>query len=123
MLYESEPKVRRITEVKSKDIKSSERSNSNINSNMNVKVAGKSRANKNRRKPSSTHARSKNNTSLNSNNSPSTPSNASTNVTSGNKLDTKRPVKPSSAKSKDARSNNTGPSENTHETGKTRYLS
>ena len=121
-MYESEPKVRRIVEVKSKDTKSSETTNTDINTNSNVKHAGKPRTNKNRRKSSSTHARSKNNSTSSSNSPPSSCS-ISNHITAENKVDTKIPLKPVNSKSKDVKSHNVQSPENENQAGKERYLS
>ena len=66
MMYQSEPKVRRISQVKSKEISGFEQSDSNPSYDINNKIVETSNLNKGRRKSSSSHIGSKN-TPYNSN--------------------------------------------------------
>ena len=98
MLYEAEPRVRRIPDLKSKHTTGQEKK-TNLNMKNDKSSHDKSDVHKSRRKSSSTHTRPKN-TSQDSYSC----SSSSNRLQSNNKSDTKRPSRSGSSKNKNVKS-------------------
>lgn len=116
MTYQSEPKVRRISQVKSKEIGDFEQSDSNPSYDANNKIVETSDLNKSRRKSSSAHIGSKN-TRYNTNGAGN--KTAISSITSrGNHADTKKSSKSTNSQPKNVKAVKSSSSHNSQKAGK-----